>query len=589
MVGAGLTPDSTIPDRYKAHCQTSMKYLKISAYELIAIVLIVAATIMRLVFTGQGGPLTNSDEDTIGVMALHIAYHGEHPIFFYGQYYMGAFEAYVAAVFFRLFGPSLFSLRLGLVLMFTGFLASTYLLTRWLYTRTWALVVLLILGLGSSYTLARELSTIGGYPETLLFGSLSCLLACWLVLTYNRELPLSKRLWRFPVYACWGLLAGLGLWSDLLIIPFVFMPGLLLLAVCWRELLQVVATVCILLGLLVGAYPLIRYNLHAAPGQDSLTILRGLRGSSSSYLELANLIKELKGTVQVSIPMMTGNPFCPVTELPFLGPNSPRSLQCTVLHSIWGFGYLFIFAIAFCLIGWALWRLWRRRRESGSTPELRQEVVRQMARLMLLGAGLLALLSYAISAAPLDWPGIHGRYIIGLLIVTPAILWPIWSAMQASRERVGKFTPALRLGGAIVLLVVCAVLATGNVLAFMELPGIQTSNQADAALIHDLERLGVKHMYTDYWTCNKIAFVSDEKVICGVVGGSLAPSHNRTPGYYDTVSSDPHSAYAFPVASGYNTPAGSNRVLAVENHLQQKGMKYQRYVLDGYIIYVPEG
>src|SRR6266566_2527152 len=142
-----------------------MKYLKIGLHEIIALVLIVGATILRLVFTSQGGPLTNSDEATIGVMALHIAYHGEHPIFFYGQNYMGAFEAYVAAIFFHLFGPSLFSLRLGLVLMFTGFLASTYFLTRWLYTKTWALVVLLILGLGSSYTLARELSAIGGYPE----------------------------------------------------------------------------------------------------------------------------------------------------------------------------------------------------------------------------------------------------------------------------------------------------------------------------------------------------------------------------------------------------------------------------------------
>src|SRR5579884_1762792 len=403
-----------------------MKYLKISLYELIAIVLIVAATIMRLVFTGLGGPLTNSDEDTIGVMALHIAYHGEHPIFFYGQNYMGAFEAYVAAVFFHLLGPSLFSLRLGLVLMFSGFLVSTYLLTRWLYTRTWALVVLLILGLGSSYMLARELSAIGGYPETLLFGSLSCLLACWLALTYaySRDQPLSKRLWRLPVYACWGLVAGLGLWSDLLIIPFVFLPGLLLLVVCWRELLQMVATVCILLGLLIGAYPLIRYNLHAAPGQDSLTILRGLHGSSNAYLQMANLIKELKGTVQVSIPMMTGNPFCPVTELPFLGPNSPRSLQCSVLHGVWGFGYLFVFAIAFCLVFWALWRLWRQRRASfiqqtgdgvegtgdgvqraevnpAPTVPSSQDVVRQMGRLMLLGAGLLALLSYAISAAPL--------------------------------------------------------------------------------------------------------------------------------------------------------------------------------------------
>jgi hypothetical protein len=562
-----------------------MKYLKLSLHELAAIALIIGATVLRLIFTSQGGPLTNSDEGTIGIMALHIAYRGERPIFFYGQYYMGAFEAYVAAALFHLFGPSLFTLRLGLVLMFTGFLVSTYLLTRWLYTKTWALLVLLLLGLGSSYVLARELSAIGGYPETLLLGSLSCLLVCWLVRTYNPALPFRKRAWRFPAYACWGLVAGLGLWSDLLIIPFVFMPGLLLLVVCWRELLQVVATLCTLLGLGVGAYPLIAYNLTAAPGKDSLTTLLGLHGSSGSFLAKANLIKELTGTVQVSIPMMTGNPFCPVTELPFLGASSPRSLQCTLAHGVWGFGYLFIFALAFCLVGWTLWRLVRRR---GSAPEVRPEVLRQMARLMLLAAGLMALLLYTFSDAPRTWPGIHGRYLIGLLIVTPAVFWPLWSGIQASQVRIKAISILTRMACGVALLAVFVVLAVGTGRAFGELSSIQASNQHDQALINDLERLGVKHIYTDYWTCDKIAFVSNEKVICGVVTGELTPSHNRDPRYYDVVSADPTSAYAFPINTGYHAPPGSNRVPAVEQKLQANGTHYRRLVLDGYIIYLPE-
>jgi hypothetical protein len=560
-----------------------MKYLKFNLHEVVAALLILAATVLRLVFTAQGGPLTNRDEGTIGIMALHIAYRGEHPIFFYGQYYMGALEAYIAAALFHLFGPSLFTLRLGLVLMFTGFLASTYLLTRLLYSKTWALVTLLLLGLGSSYVLGRELSAIGGYPETLLFGSLSCLLACWLALTYNPALPMRKRVWRFAAYACWGLIAGLGLWSDLLIIPFVLLPGLLLLAACWRELLQVVAALSALLGLAIGAYPLIRYNLTAAPGKDSLTTLRGLHGTSNSYLELVNIVKEWKGTVQVSIPMMTGNPFCPVTELSFLGPNSPRSLQCTLIHGVWGVGYLLVFAIAFVLVFWAIWRGLRRR----ATVEERQDVIRQTARLSLLGAGLLGLLLYTFSDAPLTWPGIHGRYIIGLLIVTPAILWPLWTGLRNVQVRfVGLFT---RVASAIALVGMCAVLIAGTVLAFAELPSIQAKNQHDQALITNLEHLGVKHIYTDYWTCDKIAFLSADKVICGVVTGSLTPSHNRDPHYYDIVSTDPASAYVFPVDTGYSAPAdGSTHIPAVEQKLQSKGVKYRYLVQDGYIFYVPE-
>src|SRR6266567_6154835 len=156
-----------------------MKYLKIGLHEIIALVLIVGATILRLVFTSQGGPLTNSDEATIGVMALHIAYHGEHPIFFYGQNYMGTLEAYLAAAFFHLFGASVFTLRLGPVLFFALFLTCMYLLTSLLYTKKLALITLALLTLGSSIMLDTELVGLAGYPELLFFGSLSMLLASW--------------------------------------------------------------------------------------------------------------------------------------------------------------------------------------------------------------------------------------------------------------------------------------------------------------------------------------------------------------------------------------------------------------------------
>src|SRR6266568_4507837 len=106
-----------------------LKYLKIGPYGIAAFVIIIFATSLRLLLIYQGWPQTNSDESTMGLMALHIAYRGEHPIFFYGQGYMGSFEAYFAALLFRLFGTSLFTLRLGLVIIFALFLVSIYLLT----------------------------------------------------------------------------------------------------------------------------------------------------------------------------------------------------------------------------------------------------------------------------------------------------------------------------------------------------------------------------------------------------------------------------------------------------------------------------
>src|SRR5205085_508825 len=189
-----------------------VKQFKISAYELAALAIIAFAVLLRVVLIAQGWPQTNSDEDTMGLMALHIANRGEHPIFFYGQNYMGAFEAYLGAALFRLFGVSVFTLRLGTILLFALFLVSMYLLTNLLYTKKLALVVLVLLSFGSIVVLDTQLIALGGYPELLLFGSLAMLLASWLALTSGQYTSWRTRCWRFIGYLCWGLVVGCGFW-----------------------------------------------------------------------------------------------------------------------------------------------------------------------------------------------------------------------------------------------------------------------------------------------------------------------------------------------------------------------------------------
>ncbi len=98
------------------------KYLGLSPEVLGVLIVIALATAIRVALISLGWQTTNSDEDTMGLMALHIAYRGEYPVFFYGQNYMGALEAYIGALLFHLLGPSLFSLRLGLVFLFDLFL-----------------------------------------------------------------------------------------------------------------------------------------------------------------------------------------------------------------------------------------------------------------------------------------------------------------------------------------------------------------------------------------------------------------------------------------------------------------------------------
>ncbi|HEV2653967.1 MAG TPA: hypothetical protein VGT82_03380, partial [Ktedonobacteraceae bacterium] len=211
-----------------------MKYLKIGKYELCAAALIVFAAGLRIVLAALNWPPTNSDEGTMGIMALHIAYRGETPQFFYGQDYMGSLEAYLAAIFIHLFGgPSLFALRLGVILLVTLFFISTYLLTSLLFSRQLALVTLAVLSVGSIPYLTRQMIATGGSSQTLLFGSLAFLFAAWLGLTYRRGTRLQTKLWRFVGYFFWGQVVGLALWSDMVALPFLGMAGLLLLLFCW--------------------------------------------------------------------------------------------------------------------------------------------------------------------------------------------------------------------------------------------------------------------------------------------------------------------------------------------------------------------
>ncbi len=593
-----------------------LKYFKIGRYGLAALMSILCSVALRLVLLARGWPVTNSDEATMGLMARDIAYRGQLPIFFYGQYYMGALEAYIAAAVFRLSSSSLFSLRLGLVLLFALFLLSTYLLTSLLYSKAWALVVVVLLGLGSSFVLARELGAIGGYPETLLFGSLAFLLASKLALTCESG-PARER-WRYAGYAGWGLVVGLGLWSDLLIAPFVLCSGFLLLVCCWRELGRITAGLCALLGLVIGALPLLYYNFTAAPGEDSLSVLWQIQHSGDGYL-VAHFVQQVFGTLQISIPMMTGSPFCSVPERLENGVMS--SLSCTLVRVGWGAGYVLLFTLALVLAVRAVLRSPRLRlmrvscgrwwarvgflrggqrqpqgivatraseagrgRQPQGIVAMRekdwQSFVIDSARLLLLGSALITLLLYAMGTSPVEWPGSRSRYLIGLLIATPAILWPLWygiAKMSSQRTGISRLSKGVCTG---VLLLVMVLLLLGTVNTFGEVPAVERANQRQQALINHLVEIRATHIYSDYWTCDRLAFVSNERVICGVVEQDLQRSKNfnRDAAYYPIVSADPQACYVFSVY----TPISP---LAVQTKLAPN--KYKHSIFEQYSIYQP--
>ena len=561
------------------------KYLKIDFYKLAATAIIAFATGLRVLLAALHWPPTNSDEGTMAIMALNIAYHGEHPYMYYGQDYMGVLEAYLGAGSFHLFGsPSLFTLRLGVILLVTLFFISTYLLSAKIFSRPLALVTLAVLSVGSIPLLTRQMIATGGSSQTLLFGSLVFLLATWLSSTYRRSSSLKTKLWRLGGYALFGLVVGLAMWSDMIVLPYLVMACLLLLIFCWRDLLW--AWLPALLGAFIGLQPSLRFN--AARGLNPLeTLLKLAHGSNAvAPTTLHGILHNVQSTLLVSIPTATGFPFCPVTEMTFLGDNAPHSLQCTLAHASWGVSYMLLalFALAFALF--LLARLQFREKATMGMFEHHQLLVRRTAQALLIGAALLTIFVYMFSSGPVDQPSFHARYLVGLLIATPALVAPLWSAASRLDLR-APWSRFLAYGSRALLAAAWLILLTGTIIAFTEVPAAQAANQQRQALLTDLEHAGINHLYTEYWTCNNLAFASNERVICGVIDANLQPTHNRAPRYYDIVHADPHASYMCPISIENTTP-NYNCLPALERMVAHApGGSYQRHVFGNYVVYQP--
>src|ERR1044071_2060699 len=72
----------------------------------------------------------DGDEAVVGLMARHIAFLGERPVFYWGQPYLGSLEAFSAAPLFSVFNSSTVLLKLVPTAYSLGFLALSAILAR---------------------------------------------------------------------------------------------------------------------------------------------------------------------------------------------------------------------------------------------------------------------------------------------------------------------------------------------------------------------------------------------------------------------------------------------------------------------------
>ncbi|MFC7550596.1 hypothetical protein [Plantactinospora sp. GCM10030261] len=525
----------------------------------VAVVLGVAGFGYRLVLLLATVPGSNSDEATFGLVAMHIAEGRHFPIFLYGQRYMGTVESYLAAPLFAVAGAGWVTLRLPLLVLWAAFVVLTYRLTRRAFSPWLATFTVGLLALGSERVIRDQLTAVGGRPEVKPA----------IILLLLAALGLGERRIRHRslTYAVFGLVTGLVLWDDWLAVPYLTVAVLALLVAAGRE---VVGRAGVLLtgGFLVGLLPLLADNLRAPPGHDSWSVFRELSNGVSAP---ATLGQRLHGTVEVGIPLATG--LCP--------PD-----RCVPTQVWWGLAYPVLLGAATVL---ALVDL--RRSRTGR--------VVTAVRLALVCGAALTLVGYVRNDLAGTAPVATARYLSMLQISLPVVLWPLWRATarlapidlpgqrpdRAAGPRAGPRAAGAREAGARgpgargagqggtgqdgtgtrsarprfgALLAGLPAAALAALVVGMLWGSVDLVRRADPmraeegearALAAAIDRAGIRHVYAEYWTCNRLVFNTRERVVCAVLGPDLRPGQDRYGAYRARVAAAADPAYVF-VADG---------------------------------------
>jgi hypothetical protein len=119
-------------------------------------------------------------------------------------------------------------------------------------------------------------------------------------------------------------------------------------------------------------------------------------------------------------------------------------------------------------------------------------------------------------------------------------------------------TTPRRRGGAIARTLRCAVPLLGAVLlaastatAFAAAAAARQGERQHRLLARALLQHGITRVYTDYWTCGRIAFQTGERIVCAVVDEDLSRGHDRYGPYRPLVAADAGAAWLLPLGTPY--------------------------------------
>ncbi len=281
--------------------------------------LIYLAAVLLLAWRYFCAPLSN--ENLMTAFMAQGLNRGHFPFFFYGQNWMGGYDAFILAPLFALFGPSPWLLKALAPIITLATLVLLQRLLRRLFSPRGVLVGMAFAALPPATALFWAGYANLHYPLAVFWGALLMLISLRLG---------ESDSWPAGVVGSWGLVAGAALYTNFQSVVFLLPAGLYLLATRARRLLLPRHLGLMLLGFLLGAAPLVYYDYTR--GWPHL--------GQAGTLGTNSLLVNLEASFFNALPMC-------------LGFDTPASGGSLAPGSAWFLLYLALLA----LLLWGVWLL----------------------------------------------------------------------------------------------------------------------------------------------------------------------------------------------------------------------------------------
>ncbi len=474
-----------------------------SFWWLLAILVLAGLAYRLAVIFSPLGEL-DADEAVVGLMARHIAFLGDRPVFYYNQQYLGSLEAFTAAPLFFLFGSSSLLLKLVPTVYSLGFLVLTALTARRLFGEGPALITGAYVAIPPVFWAVWSTKARGGYAELVFLGAAVVFVTLWLA---DRPRP-----WWGALLL--GLLAGLAFWTHLLAVVYLVPCAVYVLA--RRSLSWSLAEVApALLGAVVGMLPMLVYNV--ASGFPTITAL--VKPPDLPFEPVSQFFRFFR----IGIPVLLG-----------LGqPTTSTDLfDHDWLHRPAGNPFIAGLALLglFAAVGWhvpAVRRLFSSRPRQSTGPAL----------LVLLAVVIPPVIAVTRFGFFVSEP----RYALPLYSVIPLVAYALWRL------------PRRWCAAAVVALLGFNVysLASTDIRLWRPEDSPNSTAANRAGLIELLQARGYRDVYTDYWIAYPLMFESRGEIDAyAVVNGfnryippAYAVQHARDPVWVYVPDTEPERLF----------------------------------------------